>query len=299
MVGVVNNIIAINFSKMACIIIHGGCGMALRKERFSKAVNMCEIAVKAGYDVLCNGGSSIDAAETAVKVLEDDPLFNAGRGSVVNRDGDIEMDAMIVEGKDLKMGSVAAVKGVANPISLARLVMEKTEHTMLIGDGAKQLATEYGIPHVTDEYLNTKNISEASTLMDKSDTVGAVARDKYGNIASATSTGGITLKRAGRVGDSPIIGCGGIADNTKGGVSTTGHGESITRVTLANRVLSLLNTLPVNEAIEQSLHYMSSKTNGRGGIILITNNGEIGKGFSTEAMVWASIDCNGLLESSR
>ena len=268
----------------------------------------CERAVKAGYNVLEGGGTSIDAIEAAVNTLEDDPNFNAGHGSVIKRNGDVEMDAMIMDGKDLKLGAVGGIQCVANPISVARLIMEKTDHTMLIGNGAKQLADEHGVPHVDTEQLlspemkllrndKLKAIDHVDSTLSGHDTVGGVAIDKYGDIACGTSTGGILLKRPGRVGDSPIIGCGGIAENSKGGVSTTGHGESITRVTLANRVLSLIDKMPIEEAIKQSLQYMCRKTNGRGGLILINGNGEIGKGFTTQRMVWASIDKNGLFQS--
>ena len=256
----------------------------------------CKRAVRAGYNVLESQGTCIDAVESAVKVMEDDYLFNAGHGSVLNRDGDIEMDAMIMEGKESKLGAVGGVWGISNPVSLARLVMEKTEHTMLVGKGAKQLADEQGLPHLTTQELMKTN-KDISPSNPGNDTVGAVARDMFGNIACATSTGGITLKRTGRVGDSPLIGCGGLADNDRGGVSTTGHGESITRVTLASRVLSLLDTLSIEEAIEQALKYMEAKTGGRGGLILVTKDGEIGKGFTTKRMAWASIDKNGILQT--
>ena len=299
----------------AAIIVHGGA-YAIKDEHVERKTVGCKNAVSAGYKVLQNGGSCLDSVEAAVKVLEDDPSFNAGHGSAINKDGEIEMDAMIMEGKDSKLGSVGGVKGVANPVSLARLVMEKTDHTMLVGYGAKQLADEHGLPTVSnDELMDPEmkakkekfnqydNVVVATFNDDHThsdelhDTVGAVAMDIHGNIACATSTGGITLKRPGRVGDSPLIGCGGIADNTLGGVSTTGHGESITRVTLANRVLSLLERTSVEESIKQSLQYMYTKTNGRGGLILIDSNGKIGKGFTTQRMTWASIDTNGVLQT--
>ena len=297
---------------MAAIIVHGGA-YAIKDEHIERTIQGCTNAVKAGYKVLERGGTSVEAVEAAVNVLEDDPSYNAGCGSALNKNGEIEMDAMIMDGKDLKLGAVGGIQCVANPISVARLIMEKTDHTMLIGNGAKQLADEHGVPHVDteqllspemklkkDEFSQYNNVVEATfndSTLTGHDTVGGVAIDKYGNIACGTSTGGITLKRPGRVGDSPIIGCGGIAENSKGGVSTTGHGESITRVTLANRVLSLLDKMPIEEAIKQSLQYMCRKTNGRGGLILINGNGEIGKGFTTQRMVWASIDKNGLLQT--
>lgn len=303
---------------MAAIIVHGGA-YAIEDKFVDRKVNGCKDAAKAGYEVLKKGGTCLDAVEAAVRVLEDNPSFNAGHGSVLNKDGDIEMDAMIMEGKDLKVGAVSGVSGIANPVSLARLVMEKTEHTMLTGKGAERFSEQQGVPRVKTEELINPEVEALRTKYDHyggavgagfndtsndHDTVGAVARDINGNIACATSTGGITLKRPGRVGDSPLIGCGGLADNTLGGVSTTGHGESITRVTLSNRVLSLLSpvgvggsSITMDEAIKQSLKFMLDRTNGRGGLIMIDSNGEIGKGFTTKRMAWASINRDGTLQT--
>ena len=310
---------------MAAIIVHGGA-YAICDEHVLRKTAGCKNAVSRGYEILTKGGTALDAVEAAIRVLEDDPSFNAGCGSALNKDGEIEMDAMIMDGKDLRLGAVGGVMGVANPVSLARLVMDKTEHTMLIGGGAKLLAEEHCVPHVSTEQLmdpvmreKQRNFQQYNTVVgatfnkdhthsdkdhthpDEStghDTVGAVAMDTHGNIACATSTGGITLKRRGRIGDSPIIGCGGLADNTLGGVSTTGHGESITRVTLASRVLTLIERgISVDEAIRQSLQFMHAKTSGRGGVILMTKEGEVAKGFTTSRMVWASIDGKGRLET--
>ncbi len=309
---------------MAAIIVHGGA-YAISDEHVLRKTAGCKNAVSRGYEILTKGGTALDAVEAAVRVLEDDPSFNAGCGSALNKDGDIEMDAMIMDGKDLRLGAVGGVMGVANPVSLARLVMDQTEHTMLIGGGAKALAEEHNVPHVSTEQLmdpvmqkKQQNFQQYNKVVgatfnrdhthsDKDhthpdeptghDTVGAVAMDTHGNIACATSTGGITLKRPGRVGDSPIIGCGGLADSTLGGVSTTGHGESITRVTLASRVLTLMERgIAVDEAIRQSLQFMYTKTSGRGGLILITREGQPAKGFTTNRMAWASIDREGILE---
>ena len=357
---------------MAAIIVHGGCGKMSNSKR-TPIIEGCKRAAIVGHKVLESGGSSLDAVEAAVRVLEDDYHFNAGHGAVLNSDGDIEMDAMIMEGKNLQLGSVGGIKGVANPVSLARLVMEKTDHVMLIGEGAKDFARERGIPDVSTEELMsphktkkhkvkkpkdtdhthptqdrdidtehthppqdiehthptqdtehthpsqdiehthptqdtehthpTQDIEHTHPTQDTDhthptqDTVGAVARDVHGNIACATSTGGISLKRPGRIGDSPIIGCGGLADNNLGGVSATGHGESITRITLAHRVLSLLATHSVDESIDQALRYMWDKTGGKGGLILITKDGVISKGFTTLHMSWTSIDPSGHIET--
>lgn len=297
---------------MAAIIVHGGA-FAIPDSLVDNSLKGCQSAVQDGYKILQSGGSALDAVERAVMTLEDNPIFNAGHGSVLNCVGDIEMDALIMDGATLNIGTVAGVKNIANPVSLARKVMEKTNHTMIIGEGANQFALELGIPQVTREELfgieaKTRwkdfskyghvvhDIFSSTVANEEHDTVGAVARDQHGNIACATSTGGITHKRVGRVGDSPIIGCGGYADNDLGGVSTTGHGESITKVTLASRVLSLTKLHSPQQAIENGLRFMWDKVGGCGGLILITPTGEIAKGFTTERMAWASIDTKGTLE---
>ena len=231
----------------------------------------------------------------------------------------------------LKCGSVAGVKNISNPVCLARMVMERTDHVMLIGQGANDFAKEMGVAEVEPEQLvteeakreweefarfnkvvsevfnsptlHTPNIissQEEAALHCGHDTVGAVALDHHGNMAAATSTGGISLKRVGRVGDAPLVGSGAYCDNDVGGVSCTGHGEAIARVVLAHRVLSLLQatdqrTNP-SEVVEQSLRFMLERTSGRGGLIMITKSGDIEKKFTTQRMCWASVDQNGILE---
>lgn len=291
---------------MTSIIVHGGA-YAIPDDKTEIKLSGCQLAAKTGHEILASNGSAVDAVEAAVRVLEDDPAFNAGRGSKLNIAGEVEMDAIIMDGSNLDVGAVAGVRTVANPISLARKVMEKTEHTMIIGRGADMLARELGIPEASQEDLISP---EAKSFWDTHskygrvvhevfnkghDTVGAVARDHHGNVACATSTGGITLKRVGRVGDSPLIGCGGYSDNNLGGVSCTGHGESITRAMLAYRVLQP-SSLTATESVKEGLRYMWDKVGGRGGLIMITSKGEIVKGFTTERMAWASIDGNGILE---
>lgn len=228
------------------------------------------------------------------------------------------MDAIIMDGKDLKFGAVAGVKSVANPVSLARLVMTKTDHVMLIGDGADRFAREMGIPEVRKEELVTDiakrewethneyrsvvqdcfyTTGNADSVQCGHDTVGAVALDLSGNIACATSTGGITMKRVGRVGDVPLVGCGGYCDNGVGGASCTGHGESIARATLAQRAVELLRAgVGAQAAVDLALEYMQKRIGGRGGMILIDKEGRIGRGFTTERMAWASVDLTGKLE---
>ena len=296
-----------------CIIVHGGA-FDIPTEMVEEVTRGCQLAVQAGYSILCSNGSALDAVEAAVRSLEDNPSFNAGHGSVFNNKGQIEMDAMIMEGAQLGVGAVAGVKTVANPVSLARKVMECTDHVMLISEGAELFAREQGIPEVSSEDLVSpqaksrwenyvkyndvvQDVFNKPEDRNDHDTVGAVAMDRHGNIACATSTGGITMKRVGRVGDVPIVGCGGYSDNSLGGVSCTGHGESITRVTLAHRVLSNSLTMSGQNAVEQSLKFMWDKVKGRGGLIMITPNGVISKGFTTKRMAWASIDSNGILET--
>lgn len=311
---------------MASIIVHGGA-YSIADDVIPEKTKGCQLAAETGYKIMeSETGSALDAVEAAVRVLEDNPFFNAGHGSIVNAAGDIEMDALIMEGSSLKLGSVFCVKNIANPVSLARRVMEKTNHVMLAGEGAIKFAKEQGFPYVSTEELlsleaksrwnyyskyvtvvqeifaSNKKDDPLSAKVDSAtpeghDTVGAVARDKHGNIACATSTGGITRKMVGRVGDSPIIGCGGYADNELGGVSTTGHGESIARATLATRVLHLTKIHPPQKAIEEGLSFMKSKIGGTGGLILITPSGEIAKGFTTKRMAWVSIDSNRVMET--
>ena len=301
---------------MAAVIVHGGAGIyGIPDSHVSMYTEGCEAAARKAKEVLDNDGSALDAVEAAVRVLEDNPAFNSGHGSVLNIAGEVEMDAMIMDGRDLSMGSVAAVKGIANPVSLARKVKEETNHVMLVGEGANIFADEMGFPKVTIEELTSKFSKDKWGKYNKygevvvgefnkptthcSDTVGAVVRDLSGNIAAATSTGGITHKRVGRVGDSPLVGSGAYADNSLGGVSCTGHGESIARVNLAFRVLNLLSSSSsAQAAADQSLEYMRKKVYGKGGLIMITNKGEIVQSFTTPRMAWASINKEGQLLSS-
>ena len=294
---------------MARIIVQGGA-YAIPDELAKKKEDGCKKAAIDGYSVLEAGGSALDAVEVAVKVLEDDYTFNAGHGSVLNSAGEIEMDAIVMEGKDLRTGAVAGVRNIANPVSLARKVMEDTSHIMLIGEGAMQFAQEQGFSHVSTEELisaesksDYKNFSKYTEVVEGlfnrdegHDTVGAVARDCHGNIACATSTGGISHKMVGRVGDSPLIGSGAYCNNDTGGVSCTGHGEAIARVTLAQTVLFLSQTMSAKEAVKKGFQYMWNRVGGCGGLVMITKEGDIVKGFSTPRMAWASV-CDGQIDT--
>nr|KAF6464004.1 asparaginase and isoaspartyl peptidase 1 [Rousettus aegyptiacus] len=269
------------------VVVHGGGGIIR--------------AATVGYNILQEGGSAVDAVEGAVTVLEDDPEFNAGCGSVLNVNGEVEMDASIMNGKDLSSGAVSAVRCIANPIKLARLVMEKTPHCFLTDQGAAKFAADMGVPEVPEKQLITernikhlekeKNEKSAQKTDQQKDlgTVGAVALDSEGNVAYATSTGGIVNKMAGRVGDTPCVGSGGYADNHIGAISTTGHGESILKVNLARLALFHIEQgKTVAEAADLSLGYMKSKLKGLGGVILINTAGDWAVKWTSTSMPWAA-----------
>ena len=280
------------------IIVHGGA-WGIPDRLVDANLSGVEESVKVGWKALEAGGSALDAVVAAVNVLEDDPSFDAGIGSVLTEDRTVEMDALIMDGAKLDAGAVAGLRDVRYPIRLARKVMEETPHVMMIGEGASRVAAEFGLERITQEELVTDEaVQEFEELSEKSvfgdsfghDTVGAVALDSEGNIAVATSTGGVTGKRVGRIGDVPLIGSGGYADNQVGGVSTTGHGESIMKVNLAKLVLTYMNTgMHVQEASEKALGYMRVRVNGSGGLIALDAEGNIGHAFTTKRMVWASI----------
>ena len=223
------------------IIVHGGA-WAIPDRLVEVNISGVEDAVRKGWNVLGKDGSALDAVVTAVNCLEENPVFDAGIGSVLTEDGTVEMDAMIMDGTTLGAGAVAGLRDIRYPVNLARLVMEKTPHVMMIGEGAQRLADKYGVEKVAQDVLVTDEARQelAEWIKKKKfgasfghETVGAVALDHKGNIAAATSTGGVTGKLVGRIGDVPIVGSGGYADNRIGGVSTTGHGESIIKVNLA------------------------------------------------------------------
>lgn len=285
------------------IIVHGGCGYITKESQKPQKLQQLKTAVVNGIRKMKDGGSSLDAVEIAVTVLEDSPLFNAGVGSVLRIDGSIELDALIMEGKDLRAGSVAAVKGVKNPAKLARMVMEKTDHIQLCGEGASLFSRSMGFDEVSDNELRTSRATERlekflaeQNVSRGSDTIGAVAIDSSGCIACCTSTGGILGAMKGRVGDTPQIGSGGYSDNLVGGVSTTGDGECIARVTLARLILFHMEQgLTVEQSLKKSLHYMKEKTGcDIGGAIVISSSGVIGKGFISPEMSWASLKGNEL-----
>uniref|UniRef100_A0A8C4QBJ1 Isoaspartyl peptidase/L-asparaginase n=2 Tax=Eptatretus burgeri TaxID=7764 RepID=A0A8C4QBJ1_EPTBU len=280
------------------VLVHGGAG-TIPEHRQALALAGVRASVEAAWQLLKSGGSVLDVVEHAVKMMEDDPVFNAGVGSSLNVAGEIQEDAMIMEGSMLNSGAVSCVKNIANPIHLARLVMEKSKHIYLSATGANMFARTMGIPAVPTAQLITeyrrlcweKSLGEAnSTVPDEGSkgTVGAIAIDKNGNVASATSTGGLNFKMIGRVGDVPCIGAGGYADNELGAVSTTGDGESIMKVTLARLVLFHMEQgkKPL-EAAKLALQHLVRRTGDTAGLIALAPNGEWTAHCVSEHMSWA------------
>jgi L-asparaginase / beta-aspartyl-peptidase len=275
--------------RVPTIIVHGGAGAnPADAGEFRQGVRS---AVLAGWQLLAAGASALDAVEAAVRALEDDPRFNAGRGSVLNRDGAIEMDASIMEGDRLQCGAVAALAGVANPITAARRVLESRRHVLLVGDGALAFARAAGIPECDPASLITDRQRKRHAELARQPagrsggTVGAVALDRAGTIAAATSTGGTPGKLPGRVGDSALIGAGTYADSSLGGVSCTGDGEAIVRVVLAHRALAYLKDADDPDyAAKVAVDLLTEEGGGQGGLILIDWRGRAGYATSTRLM---------------
>lgn len=279
---------------MAVIAVHGGAGKATSRLLAARRAGVRQ-AVLAGWQVLKEGGPAVEAVERAVRVLEDDPAFNAGRGACLNQEGEIELDASIMRGCDLAAGAVGAVKRIANPVTLARAVMEAGRHVLLVGPGAQRFAAEVGIEACPPEALVTDRqrarwAASRQPRHDARGTVGAVARDRHGHLAAATSTGGIPLKAAGRVGDSALIGCGTYADDRLGAASCTGTGEAIIKLVLARIALELLRTHddPV-AAATHAVDLVTTRTGGEAGIILIDPLGRIGYARNTPQMSWGTM----------
>ena len=263
------------------IIVHGGAG-PIRDDSLSARLEGCKAAALAGWEILDQGGLATDAAEAAVVVLEDNPIFNAGTGSTLNSLGTVEMDAAIMEGHSLRAGSVAAVARIKNPIKLARRIMDDGRHLMLAGEGALMFAREIGFPECRPETLIVDR--EKQRWESKHGTVGCVALDSNGHLAVATSTGGIFDKLPGRVGDSPLIGCGTYAGDY-GAASCTGQGEAIIRTVLGKSAVDLLKAgVDRQSAAEQAVALLAEKTGGPGGLILIDRQGKIGYARNTTHM---------------
>ena len=263
------------------IIVHGGAG-PIKDDSLDARRDGCKAAALAGWNILCAGGSSVDAAEAAVAVLEDNPLFNAGIGSTLNSLGQVEMDAAIMEGATLRAGAVAAVKGIKNPIKLARRVLEDGRHILIAGEGASLFARVIGFPECDPAAMIVEG--EKQRWDSKHGTVGCVAFDQDGKLAVATSTGGIFNKLVGRVGDSPLIGCGTYA-NKFGAVSCTGYGEAIIRVLMARDAVQLLQEgIEPTEAAAMALDNLEELTGSTAGLILVDARGRVGFGRNTSHM---------------
>ena len=298
-------------------MVHGGAG-ALDNVRDNKtAVRYLESirrTLEHGRDVLELGGSALQAVETCASLLEDDPVFNAGCGSVLNEDGRVEMDAAIMDGRDLSAGAVAGVSNIANPVQLARLVMTMSEHVMLISEGAMRFADHCGMERVPENYFYTPDRveqlrqarlrhkvmldhddSEADSEDQKYGTIGAIARDPQGNLAAATSTGGIVNKRMGRVGDSPVVGAGVYADNETCAVSATGYGEDFMRSVISKTISDFvyMKDMDAVAATEAGIAYLARKVSGRGGVIVIDSDGICASGFTTKKMIHGWIEHGG------
>jgi L-asparaginase / beta-aspartyl-peptidase len=296
------------------IVVHGGAGTwDLNSQRFAEAIEACGLAAAAGQAVLTDGGLALDAVETAVRILEDCPAVDAGRGSYLNAAGEIEMDALIMDGSNLNLGAIGAVQRVQNPISLARRVMSESQHTFLVGPGAEAFADAIGFPRcrladlVVEREVEAFRARQAETGElatapgPVGDTVGAVVLDSHGNLAAATSTGGTRNKLPGRVGDSPLVGSGGYADNWTAAVSATGHGEHLMRVLISKRVCDfVLQGLPAQKACEAALHILVERVNGEGGLIAVDRSGRIGVAYNTVAMPHAfAVDGEEVVRSDR
>jgi L-asparaginase / beta-aspartyl-peptidase len=299
---------------MHSIAIHGGAGAvpraALPPEREARYRAGLEAALDGGYAVLERGGSSLEAVTAAVRSLEDDPLFNAGHGAALTRDGAAELDAAVMDGQQMRAGAVASVRHVKNPIELARRVMEKSRHVLLVGAGAEEFALEERFVLVPNQYFRTAERQEqleceqrgkrVSDLVPSSaqGTVGAVARDASGNLAAATSTGGMTNKRPGRVGDSPIIGAGTYAKNGVCAVSATGHGEYFIRAVAAHHVCAAVEYrgLTLKQAVREMLHQILPALGGDGGLIAVDKDGRLVLDFSTDGMFRGARDSSGRRE---
>jgi beta-aspartyl-peptidase (threonine type) len=298
------------------LMVHGGAGALDHIQSDQEAVRYLEsirVVLEHGREILSRGGNAMEAVEVCTSLLEDDPLYNAGCGSVLNENGKVEMDAAIMNGSDLSAGAVAGISNIANPIQLARLVIANSEHVMLIGEGARHFAEHCGMTLTPDSYFviparveQFKQARRAHRMMldhdDENDgldqkygTVGCVVRDLNGNLAAATSTGGIVNKRWGRVGDSPIIGSGVYADNETCAVSTTGYGEDFLRTVLAKTISDHIDLMDMDaiEAAHAGIKYLVRKVSGRGGVIVIDRQGNCAKAYTTKRMIHGWIEKSG------
>ena len=288
------------------LVIHGGAGTILRENMTPELERQyrekMEEALQKGAEVLKNKGSSLDAVTLAVMTLEDSPLFNAGKGAVFTARGTMEMDAAIMDGSTHKAGAVAGVSHIRNPILAARAVMEHSPHVMMAGEGAESFAAEQGLKLEDSSYFFTNKRYDSYRKAKKEDekhgTVGAVALDIDGNLAAATSTGGMTFKSQGRIGDSPIIGAGTFADNGSCAVSATGHGEFFMRYVVAYDISAKMRykEMSLKEAAEQVILHELARAGGDGGVIAVDNRGNLAMPFNTPGMYRGYITSYGEME---
>lgn len=294
------------------IAIHGGAGN-VQQSIFTPEIEAAfheglKEALLTGNKILSRGGTALEAVEAAVVVLEDNPLFNAGKGSVLNHEGKVEMDASIMCGKTFETGALAAVSGIKNPVKLARIIMQHSQHVLLCGEGAVNFGRLHEIVLENEDYfmteirkkqwekaLKNETISLDHSSDDKLGTVGAVALDKNGNLAAATSTGGMTNKKFGRIGDTPLIGAGNYADNKSCAVSCTGHGEYMIKTVLAYRVAALMEYAgyDLEKAAREAVFNILKQAGGEGGLIAVDNSGNIAMPFNSSGMFRGSLVSGG------
>jgi L-asparaginase / beta-aspartyl-peptidase len=298
-----------SLSNNPVLVVHGGA-WAIPDDMVEAHLNGVRKAINAGWSALQGGGSALDAVEAAVVVMEDDEAFDAGRGSFLNREGKVQLDALIMDGNTLRAGGVGCVEHIANPIRAARKVLSESPHVYFVAEGAERFAKEHGIPLCKNEDLiipreieRLREFQDLTTAEGQElfapeishDTVGAVALDNLGNIAAATSTGGTLNKAPGRLGDSSLIGCGCYADNQSAAVSLTGWGEPIMKLVLAkwsaDRVAS--GNLPQWVAAE-AMNYLKDRVSGHGGIIVLDSQGRFGLAHNTPRMAWAVKTASGI-----
>jgi len=279
------------------IVVHGGA-WEIPDTEVRDHIDGINTALEKGWSLLNEGKRALDTVEETVAILEDDPTFDAGKGSILNTDGSVEMDASIMDGKSFRAGAVAALRNFPNPVRIARQVMEKTEHILLAGQGCEEFARRQGFQPVTIEELLTprewkrleklikdKKFVTPHAFGKKRGTVGAVAMDQYGEMASATSTGGTPKKIPGRVGDTPLIGCGTYAENGVGAISCTGWGESIMKVMLAKEVAEQMRSgIEAQVSAQKGIQILHDRVGGLGGIICLDSQGSIGIAFNTPRM---------------
>src|SRR6266498_78965 len=282
-------------NKKFVLVIHGGAGTILKsqmtpeKEKaYQQGLND---ALQTGYDILSKGGTALDAVEASIKVLEDNPLFNAGKGAVFTNEGKNELDASIMDGKTLKAGAVAGVTTIKNPITAARAVMDKSEHVMMAGKGAEKFAAQQGCTIVEPSYFFTEDrwkalLKQPHNSDYKYGTVGCVALDMQGNLAAGTSTGGMTNKKFGRIGDSPVIGAGTYANNATCAISCTGYGEYFIRLVMAKSVSDKMELAHQNltDAANEMIMHKLGELGGDGGLIAVDKDGNIAMPFNTSGM---------------